>query len=99
MSGRQKTKKKAPKIPTKQFEIHIEEGDDKLIVEPSDDRAYMHYKRWCYRNLAKRNMYYDDTAKLYIIDLLKGDKTLSGEDILTALERDFTVLDYLPFTE
>jgi len=99
MSGRQKTKKKAPKIHTKQFEIHIEVGDDKLIVEPSDDRAYMHYKRWCYRNLAKRNMYYDDTAKLYIIDLMKGDKTLSGEDILTALKRDFTVLDYLPIGE
>jgi len=94
-----KKTKKAPKSHTKQFEIHIEEGDDKLIVEPSDDRAYMHYKRWCYRNLAKRNMYYDDTAKLYIIDLAKGDKTLSGEDILTALKRDFTVLDYLPIGE
>jgi len=99
MSGRTKTTKKAPKIPTKQFEIHIEEGDDKLIVEPSDDRAYMHYKRWCYRHLAKRNMYWDDTAKVYIIDLMKGDKTLSGELIIDALKRDFTVLDYLPFAE
>ena len=96
---RGKTKKNTPKIHTKQFEIHIEQGDDKLIIEPSDDRAYMHYKRWCYRNLAKRNMYYDDTAKLYIIDLMKGEKTLSGEDILTALKRDFTVLDYLPIGE
>ena len=95
MSG--KGRKKSPKGHTKQFEIHIEEGDDKLIVEPSDDRAYMHYKRWCYRNLLKRNMFWDDTAKLYIIDLLKGDKTRSGEDIFIALKREFTVLPYLPF--
>ena len=99
MSGRQKTKKKAPTIHTKNFEIHIVEGDDKLMIEPSDRRAYKHFKRWCHVNLFKRNMYHDDTAKLYIIDLEKGDYTRSGEDILKALKRDFTVLDYLPFED
>ena len=99
MSGRQKTKKKAPTIHTKQFEIHVVEGDDKLLVEPSCDKAYKHYKRWAYQNLAKRNFYYDRTADLYVIDLEKGDTTVTGELIIDALKRNFTVLDYLPFVE
>ena len=99
MNGRAKTRKKSPKIHTKQFELHIVEGDGKLIIEPSDSRAYKHYKRWAYQNLSKRNMYHDSTAECYVIDLEKGDKTISGDDILFALKRDFTVLGYLPFEE
>ncbi len=99
MSGRQKTKKKTPKIHTKQFEIHVVEGDDKLLVEPSDEKEYMHFKRWCYQNLPKRALFWDNTAKLYVIDLYKTEVTSSGESILKALKREFTVLDYLPFEE
>ena len=92
-----KRNKKAPKIHTKQFEIHVVEGDGKLIIEPADSRAYKHYKRWAYQNLSQRNMYYDSTAVCYVIDLEKGDKTTTGDDILFALKRDFTVLPYLSF--
>ena len=99
MNSRQKTKKNQPKIHTKQFELHIVEGDDKLVIEPADDRAYKHYKRWAYQNLRKRNMHYDSTAQLYVINLDKGDVTRTGDDILFALKRDFTVLPYLPFED
>jgi len=92
-------KKKAPKIHTKQFEIHIVLGDDKILIEPADDKAFKHYKRWAYQNLNKRNVYYDRTADLYVIDLEKGDKTISGEKIIHALRSAFTILDYLPFEE
>jgi len=97
MSG--KTKKKAPKLHTKNFEIHVVEGDSKLIVEPGDEKAFKHYKRWAYENLSNRSVYWDQTAQLYVIDLEKGDKTRSGEDILHALKRNFTVLPYLPFED
>ena len=99
MNSRQKTKKNQPKIHTKKFEIHIVEGDDKLMIEPADDKAYKHYKRWAYANLSKRNVYYDQTAQLYVIDLEKGAVTISGDEILFALKRDFTVLPYLPFED
>lgn len=99
MNSRQKTKKKQPKSHTKQFEIHVVEGDDKLLIEPSCDKAYKHYKRWAYQNLSKRNVYYDRTADLYVIDLEKGDTTITGDEILFALKRDFTVLPYLPFED
>lgn len=94
--GKGRTKKKAPKIHTKKLEIHLEFGDDKILVDPADTSAYKHFKRWCYRNLPSRNIYWDNTAELYVIDLEKGDKTRDDEDIETALRRDFTVLDYLP---
>ncbi len=97
MSGRQKTKKKSPKLHTKQFEIHIVEGDDKILIEPADEKAFKHYKRWAYQNLSKRNVYYDRTAELYVIDLEKGDKTIGGDLIIDELRRAFTILDYLPF--
>jgi len=97
MSG--KTKKKAPKIHTKKLELHVVECDDKLLIEPADDKAYKHYKRWAYQNLSKRNVYYDETAQLYVVNLDNGDKTISGDKILDALKRDFTVLSYLPFEE
>ncbi len=92
-------KKKALKIHTKKFELHIVEGDDKLLIEPADDKGYKHYKRWAYQNLSKRNVYYDTTADLYVVDLEKGDKTISGDKIIDALKRDFTVLAYLPFED
>ena len=99
MSGRQKTKKKQPKNHTKQFELHVVEGDDKLMIEPADDRAYKHYKRWAHKNLRKRNVFYDSTAQLYVIDFEKGDKTITGEKIIDALRSAFTVLNYLPFED
>lgn len=93
------TPKKAPKNHTKQFEIHIAEGDGKLMIVPSDHKAYKHYKRWCYVNLSQRNMYWDKTAECYVIDLEKGDMTITGDLILKALKRDFTVLFYLPYED
>ena len=89
-------KKKAPKIHSKKFELHIEFGDAKILVEPADDSAYKHFKRWCYRHLSKRSIYYDQTSDLYVIDLDKSETTRMGEDIETALRRDFTIRDYLP---
>lgn len=94
-----KATKKAPKIHTKQFELHVVEGDDKLLIEPADDKAYKHYKRWAYQNLSKRNVYYDETAQLYVVNLENSDKTIAGEKIIDALKRDFTILPYLPFEE
>ena len=99
MNSRQKTKKKQPKIHTKQFELHIVEGDDKILIEPADDKAFKHYKRWAYQNLSKRNVYYDSTAELYVIDLEKGDKTIGGALIIDALRSAFTILNYLPFED
>ena len=89
--------KKAPKIHTKNIEIHVVEVDSKIMIEPADSKGFKHYKRWAYQNLAKRNVYYDHTAELYVIDLEKGDMTLQGDKIIDALKRDFTVLSYLPF--
>ncbi len=99
MNSRQKTKKNQPKNHTKQFELHIVEGDDKLLIEPTDDKAYKHYKRWAYQNLNKRNVYYDKIADLYVIDLAKSDKTIGGELIIDALRSAFTILNYLPFED
>jgi len=39
-------------------------------------------------------MFWDDTAKLYVI---QADKTLQGDEVLPALRRSFEVLNYLPY--
>lgn len=73
--------------------IHVEPAGDRVLVDPSDQSAYKHFKRWAYRNLPERGMFWDDTAKLYVIQV---DKTLQGDDVFSALRRSFEVLEYLP---
>ena len=90
-------KKKSPKKHTKNIEIHLEHGDKKLMILPSDQRGFKHFKRWVYRYLKSDLCIWDTTAKLYVIDLELVTRTRDGRDIEQALRSDFKVLDYLPF--
>jgi len=93
------SKKIAPKIHTKRFILHVVKTEDKILVAPDGAKAYMHFKRWAYQNLASKVMYWDDTAKLYAIDLEKAERTLGGSDILDDLSSKFDIRQYLPFED
>jgi len=91
--------KKVPRIHSKNLVIHVIKTEDKILVVPDGRKAYMHFKRWAYQNLPSKAMYWDDTAKLYAIDLEKVDRTLAGLDILDSLIASFTVKNFLPFED
>lgn len=92
-----KPKKKQPKNHTQSLTLHVVEMEDKILIAPLDAQAYKHYKRWAYRNLPSRTQYWDNTAKLYVIDLEKVNTTLDGSNIVDTLKATFDVKGYLPF--
>jgi len=92
-----KANKKAPKIHTKDQVLYVVETDDRILITGDGSRAFMHFKRWAYQNIAERAMYWDKTAKLYVINKEDATTTVYGLGIVDALKEVFTVKSFLPW--
>lgn len=94
-----KKEKKSPKYHTKGFGLYVVETDDRILITGESSRSFMHFKRWAYLNIAERAMYWDTTARLYVINKENAKSTIDGRNIVDVLKKEFTVKGFLPWEE
>lgn len=92
-----KKEKKTPKYHTKGFVLYVVETDDRILITGECSRSFMHFKRWAYLNIPERAMYWDTTAKLYVINKEDAKETIDGRNIVYVLKEEFTVKSFLPW--